>query len=168
MAEVYLELGSNIMPEVNIDAAMGHIQEVVQLEKISTVYRTEPIGKYTGYFYNCVVGCHTELNPLSLKKVVIPSIETKMGRSPYRNKSDDRTIDIDMLIYDDLVSEELVIPHNDIFNKPFVAVCLCEIAPNLRIFPSFKTACDISSKMNKAGMIALIEYTNKLKAKYLS
>ncbi|MCL4343948.1 MAG: 2-amino-4-hydroxy-6-hydroxymethyldihydropteridine diphosphokinase [Nitrososphaerota archaeon] len=167
MAKIYLELGSNIMPEVNIDIALGHIQKVVKLEEISTVYRTEPIGRYNGYFYNCVLGCKTEHDPFDLKKTIIPSIEAKMGRSVYRNKPDDRTIDIDMLIYDDLASEDLAIPHNDIFNKPFVAVCLCEIAPDLRIFPLYKTACDISSKMNKEGMIALFKYTNKLRIKYL-
>ncbi|MEM3197375.1 MAG: 2-amino-4-hydroxy-6-hydroxymethyldihydropteridine diphosphokinase [Conexivisphaerales archaeon] len=167
MVKIYLELGSNIMPDVNIDIALGHIRRITKLEEISTVYRTEPIGQYSGYFYNCVVGCQTELDPLYLKKIALPFIETKMGRPVSRKGPDNRTIDIDMLIYDDLVNETLSIPHNDIFNKPFVAFCLCEIAPNLRILPLFKTACDISSNINKTGMIALREYTNKLRAKYL-
>ncbi len=168
MARIYLELGSNIMPDRNLDIALGHLAKAVKLEKISTVYRTVAIGRYSNYFYNCVAGCQSELDPVNLKQKVITPIETEMGRSIYRKKLSDRTIDIDLLIYDDLVSKELNIPHDDIFNKPFVAVGLCEIAPDLRVFPTFKTPCDISSKMDRSGMVALVDYTSKLRSKHIN
>lgn len=167
MIRVYLELGSNIMPERNLDLALDHLEKAVKLEKISTVYRTVPIGRYSNFFYNCVVSCLTDLDPLSLKQKVIAPIEAGMGRPVQGRKQADRTIDIDLLIYDDIVSRELNLPHEDIFKKPFVAVGLCEIDPDLRIFPTFKTPCEISSEMDRSGMVPLQEFTGRLRLKHI-
>jgi len=163
--KVYLSLGSNIMPDENIDRALEYLKNIVKLKSISTVYKTEPLGNYSNYFYNCVIEGETEIDPFNLKKITT-IIETEMGRKIKRNKSDDREIDIDILIYDDSIIEELGIPHHDIFEKPFVAAGLCEVAPELKI-ANTETACDISSKMIKIGMTPLFDYTNKLRAKYI-
>jgi 2-amino-4-hydroxy-6-hydroxymethyldihydropteridine diphosphokinase len=165
LVKIYLSLGSNIMPDKNIDRALEYIKNIVKLKNISTVYKTEPLGNYSNYFYNCVIGGETDIDPFDLKKRTT-MIEIEMGRKIKRNKSDDREIDIDILIYDDSVIQELGIPHHDIFEKPFIAAGLCEIAPDLNIVNN-ETACDISSKMIKAGMTPLFDYTNKLRAKYI-
>jgi len=165
LVKIYLSLGSNIMPDKNIDRALEYLKNIVKLESISTVYKTDPLGNYSNYFYNCVIGGETEIDPFDLKKRTM-MIETEMGRIIKRNKPDDRKIDIDILIYDNSIIEELGIPHHDIFEKPFIAVGLCEVAPDLNIINT-ETACDISSKMIKAGMTPLFDYTNKLRIKYI-
>jgi 2-amino-4-hydroxy-6-hydroxymethyldihydropteridine diphosphokinase len=101
---------------------------------ISTVYRTDPVGRpEQSPFYNCVVEIHTEIPPLELKFQVLRPIEKALGRHRTSDKHASRTIDLDLILYEDLVmnGDDIVLPDPDISRRFFLAVPLAELAPDL-------------------------------------
>ncbi len=133
MARAYLGLGSNLGDrEWNLAYALKMISQQAEVEKVSSVYETDPVGfEDQPKFLNAVCCIATSLSPerlLSLAK----QIEAEMGRTPsFRNAP--RVIDIDILFYDDEVLSlpGLEIPHPRVAERAFVLVPLSEIAPGL-------------------------------------
>ncbi len=141
MPLAYLGLGSNIGNKIGYIrrslVALSRLPKT-KITKVSSLYETEPYGKKEQpWFINIVVEILTELSPLELFKKC-KSIETKLGRQK-RERWAEREIDIDILLYDDIVlsTPELQIPHPDMHNRRFVLIPLSEIAPNA-IHPIFK------------------------------
>ncbi len=140
-AIVYLGLGSNLgNRQDNLDRALEFLSQRLRVEKVSSVYDTEPIGNIEQpRFLNLVCQVYTRLAPMDLLALA-KGIESKLGRvSGKRNAP--RPIDIDILFYGDLVIEtlELVIPHPRLVERAFVLTPLAEIAPDLAHPPSGKT-----------------------------
>ena len=141
MSFVYLSIGSNIGDRIGyIKKALVALSKLpkTKITKISSLYETEPYGrKEQPWFVNIVVEMFTELSPVELFKKC-KSIEAKLGRQ-VRERWAEREIDIDILLYDDLVisSEGFKIPHPDMHNRRFVLIPLSEIAPRV-IHPLFK------------------------------
>ena len=139
---VYLSLGSNLGDKKkNILDAIQRINELVgEVVRQSTLYVSEPWGFQSDHaFVNAVVCCNTSLTPHEVLAVT-QQIEREMGRhhKSRRNASGqieyhDRTIDIDILLYDDLTVDtpELSIPHPLMHKRDFVMVPLREILPEL-------------------------------------
>ncbi len=132
MATVYLALGSNLgNPAEYLKQAIKNLKKIGTIQKISSFYKTEPVGKINQpWFLNCVVEMTTTLTPLELLNK-INNIETALGR--IRSvKWGPRTIDIDILLYDNLVleTEQLTIPHHLFRERRFVLEPLAEIAPD--------------------------------------
>jgi 2-amino-4-hydroxy-6-hydroxymethyldihydropteridine diphosphokinase len=141
MPLAYLGIGSNIGDRISyIKKALVAISKLTKtkITKISSLYETEPYGrKDQPWFINLALEISTELNADELfKKCKL--IETKLGRQK-REKWAEREIDIDILLYDDLIisTPELQIPHPDMHNRRFVLIPLSEIAPDV-IHPVFK------------------------------
>ncbi|MBI3894783.1 MAG: 2-amino-4-hydroxy-6-hydroxymethyldihydropteridine diphosphokinase [Acidobacteria bacterium] len=139
---VYLSLGSNMGNRMeNLRRACQSLaQKGIQLQRFSSVYETEPVDfAKQNWFLNCVVEAETNLPPLALLREV-QQIEEELGRQRQQPKGP-RTIDIDILLYDDLVfaSEALVLPHPRMLERRFVLEPLREIAPSLRLPLSAKT-----------------------------
>ncbi len=137
----YLGIGSNIEDRISyIKKALVALSKLskTKITKISSLYETEPYGKKDQpWFINLVVEISTELTADELfKKCKL--IETKLGRQK-REKWAEREIDIDILLYDDLIisTPELQIPHPDMHNRRFVLIPLSEIAPDV-IHPVLK------------------------------
>ncbi len=135
MPFAYLGLGSNIGNRIEyIKKALVAISKLpkTKITKISSLYETEPYGiKEQPWFINLAVEISTELKPDELfKKCKL--IETKLGRQK-REKWAEREIDIDILLYGDLIisTPELQIPHADMHNRRFVLIPLSEIAPEV-------------------------------------
>ncbi len=131
---VYLGLGSNMgNRKDNLNKALDFLSQRLRIEKISSVYDTEPVGNPNQpRFLNLVCRVYTTLAPKELLTLA-KGIESKLGRAP--GKSDTpRPIDIDILFYGNQVIEtpELVIPHPRLVERAFVLVPLAEIAPDLR------------------------------------
>lgn len=138
MSKVFLGLGSNLGDKAE------HIRKAISLidERVGTVLRqsslieTEPWGfESENRFLNGVILCETTLTPRQLLKIT-QKIERELGRkkqtSPTRSLSrlyKDRPIDIDILLYDDLVVDEpdLKIPHPLMHQRDFVMIPLNEI-----------------------------------------
>lgn len=130
-------LGSNIGDSKdNIEKALRLLQErgVARLDAVSRIYRTAPWGVADqGDFANaCAIGW-TEMSAYELLAAV-KAIEADMGRVPTRRWGP-RVIDVDILFLGDSVIDdpELVIPHKELFSRPFVLAPLAEIAPELTL-----------------------------------
>ncbi|MFN3479713.1 MAG: 2-amino-4-hydroxy-6-hydroxymethyldihydropteridine diphosphokinase [Thermodesulfovibrionales bacterium] len=133
MAIVYLSIGSNLgRREDNCLKALKAIEEKgMTIKKRSLLYETEPWGvREQPYFINMAVEVETNLPPDKLLHVV-KEIEKEMGRTE-TYKWGPRIIDIDILLYDDLIHEtsDLKIPHPFMHERDFVLRPLSEIAPD--------------------------------------
>ncbi|MDU1903488.1 MAG: 2-amino-4-hydroxy-6-hydroxymethyldihydropteridine diphosphokinase [Dysgonomonas sp.] len=133
---VYLGLGSNLNDkERNIQTALSLIEETVgEVISVSSFYRTEPVGfESDNTFINAACYLKTELTPKELLNST-QKIEKEIGRKEksINGKYSDRLIDIDILLYDDVVVNEpdLTIPHPLMHRRSFVILPLSEIAPD--------------------------------------
>jgi 2-amino-4-hydroxy-6-hydroxymethyldihydropteridine diphosphokinase len=141
MSKVFLGIGTNLGDrERNVEMAIEKIEEHIgRILQSSSVYETPPWGlEAENDFLNMVVSVETSLTPSEIIKK-IASIELTMGRDRNQNRYSSRIIDIDILLYDDLVITEkgLKIPHRLMHERKFVLVPLCELAPDL-IHPILK------------------------------
>lgn len=134
MATVYLGLGTNLgNKEENLNNAVENIKEKIgEVTSLSSFIETAPWGFESDYsFLNAALCVETHLEPYQLLSV-LKEIELEMGRtSKSVNKVySDRIIDIDILLYDDLIlnTEDLVIPHPLMTERDFVMKPLAEIA----------------------------------------
>ena len=142
MAIAYLALGTNIGNKRRnmITAAALLAERVGDVLALSGFYETEPWGfQSENTFLNAALQFDTSLSPLELLKAT-QEIEIEMGRTQKSNGAyHDRIIDIDILLYEDLVLQtpELTLPHPLMHERLFVMEPLAEIAPNV-IHPVFK------------------------------
>jgi len=116
----------------NLNRALDFLSQRLRVEKISSVYDTEPIGNVQQpRFLNLVCQVSTRLAPMGLLTLA-KGIELKLGRTSGKSNAP-RPIDIDILFYGDQITKtpELIIPHPRVVERAFVLVPLAEIAPDL-------------------------------------
>ena len=134
LAIAYLCLGSNLGErQENLRQALTLLSQKVNLEEVSSVYETEPVGyKEQPLFLNLACRIATNLSPEELLRLA-KEIENIMGRVPVGQRNAPRPIDIDILFYDDKIMEtqDLTIPHPRLEGRAFVLIPLAEIAPEL-------------------------------------
>lgn len=137
MATLYLSLGTNLgdRPK-NLSSALELIaHDVGTVLAASDVIETEPWGfDSSNRFLNMVAKVQTRLQPLEVLHTT-QQIERKLGRTRKTRNGEyhDRLIDIDILLYDNLViaTPELTIPHPHMYERRFVMEPLAQIAPEL-------------------------------------
>lgn len=135
MALVFIGLGSNLGDgRVNLRHAWHRLGQLGQLTPLtlSHPYRSAPMGMESEYWFTNAVGvCETRLLPDDLLASLLAT-ETAMGRD--RSQGLDRVIDLDILYYDDLVTQgpKLDLPHPEIANRLFVLAPLTELSPDHR------------------------------------
>lgn len=127
-----LGLGANLgNPRAQLRLAVHRINQLLAVDRVSALYRTEPVGDPSQQdYYNLVVVGRTGRPPHELMSA-LHQVEAKLGRvRPYPNAP--RTIDIDLLAYGDLVIESrtLTVPHPRMHRRAFVLVPLLEVAPD--------------------------------------
>jgi len=134
LATAYLCLGSNLGErEETLRQTLTLLSLKVNLDEVSSVYETEPVGdKEQPLFLNLVCRITTNLPPEELLHLA-KDIETRMGRVPSGQINLPRPIDIDILFYDNKIMEtqNLTIPHPRLQDRAFVLIPLAEIAPDL-------------------------------------
>lgn len=134
MVTVFLGLGSNLgNRQNNLDLALDLLSQRMHIQKISSVYETEPMGNTEQpRFLNLVCQVNTLLAPKELLTLT-KGIELKLGRAPAKTENAPRIIDIDILLYDDMNMKlkQLTIPHPRLVERAFVLVPLAEIAPDV-------------------------------------
>lgn len=133
MSQLWVGVGSNVDAAKNIHQAVTALRRDFGALKISPVYRTAAIGFEGDPFLNLVVGCHTNW-PLASVFAHLYAIEGMLGRKRVAAKFADRTIDLDLLVYGDLVGEFYGkrLPHGDILKYAFVLGPLAQLAPQAR------------------------------------
>ena len=142
---VFLSLGSNIgSRETYINNALAAINKIkgCHVVRVSDFHNTKPYGHVEqDDFLNACIEVDTILTPTELL-TALKELEAEAGRE-FIEKWGPRTLDIDIIYYDDIVlsAENLIIPHIDMHNRDFVLIPLMEIAPNKR-HPLFKKTTD--------------------------
>ncbi|WP_148717309.1 2-amino-4-hydroxy-6-hydroxymethyldihydropteridine diphosphokinase [Chitinolyticbacter meiyuanensis] len=137
MARAFIALGANLgRPVVQLERALELIALLPQswLVKHSRLYSSAPVGfAEQPDFVNAVAELETQLTPDALMESLF-AIEALLGRMrTFKNAP--RTLDLDLLLYDDLMvkTTDLTLPHPRMHERAFVLVPLAEIAPDLAI-----------------------------------
>jgi len=132
MARVYLGLGSNIEPEKNLAMAVRELRASFGDLAVSPVYRNAPVGFEGDDFLNLVVGFDTDESPQAICRQ-IDRIHHCAGRKRGGGPWSSRPLDVDLLLYGDLVCDErpVRVPRKDILEYGFVLRPLAELAPDL-------------------------------------
>ena len=133
MPKVYISIGSNIDRDKNILASLKALEHNFGKLTISSIYESEPVGFTGDAFYNLVVGFNSELGAKEVAKL-LRQIELDNGRARDSQKFSARTLDLDLLLYNDLILNDgrLQIPRDEIERYAFVLEPLAEIAPALK------------------------------------
>jgi len=129
----YLVLGSNIEKEVNLPGGVALLARQARLQAISSVYETAPIGGgCVENYLNIAVLLETALDPPALKWQVLRPLERALGRVRTANKVAPRTLDIDIVLWNDeiLQLDGKWIPDPDILTCAHICLPLAEIAPD--------------------------------------
>lgn len=133
LARVFLGVGSNIEREENIRGAIGALRAAFGELVISPVYESRAVGFDGDNFYNLVVAFDTDREPGEVARQV-QEIERRFGRERHPQRFAPRTLDLDVLLYGNLILQEggLDIPRKDIGRYAFVLRPLVDIAGDRR------------------------------------
>lgn len=133
MARVYVGIGSNIDPERHIRTGLAELHRRFGSLAVSTVYANPAVGFVGDDFFNLVAGFETHLAVRALL-ASLREIEATYRRRGNDSKFAPRALDLDLLLYDDLVLREdgVNIPRDEILRHAFVLRPLAELASNRR------------------------------------
>lgn len=133
MAKIYLGLGSNVEPQQHLRLGIRELAKHFGVLELSNLYRNTSVGFDGDDFINLVVGLESDESPMEVHNIIEDIhvlAKRHRGESPFAA----RTLDIDLLLYGDLILDEppLRVPRADILRYSFVLGPLAEIAPHLR------------------------------------
>jgi 2-amino-4-hydroxy-6-hydroxymethyldihydropteridine diphosphokinase len=152
----YLSLGANRGDRVeNIGKALGLLAQAgVEVRRVSSFYKTEPVGfRAQSWFVNCVAEVSTDLMPMQLLNA-IKKIERSLGRrSGVPNGP--RPMDIDILLYENVTmhSSELTIPHERLTERKFVLIPLRELAADARHPKTQRTVLEMLQETSDTSQV---------------
>ena len=133
MSTAWLSLGSNVAPEKHLRTAVAALRERFGAVRVSPVYRTPAVGFNGPDFLNCAAAVDTDLEPAALD-AWLHALEDAHGRRRDVPRFSDRTLDIDIVLFDDRIVDgpgHLRIPRDEL-RHAFVLKPLCDLAPGLR------------------------------------
>ncbi len=145
MNQAYLILGSNINPDENIPKALKYLRDSFTLKQVSSTWRTKSIGIEAPDFYNTAAEIETALDAYLLKEQCLCHIEEVMGRVRLPDKNAPRTIDIDIVIFNNGILDP------NIFKMEHLALPLADLLPLLPDQDSGVTLQDIASDFQATG-----------------
>lgn len=157
MAYVYVSLGSNIEREHNMRSCLKQLAQTFTAIETSTVYETPAEGFAGEPFLNAVVGFETTLT-ISELKTYLRQLEDDHGRIRGENKFSARTLDADLLLYDNAIDADNKLPHPDITDYAFVLFPLQELAPGYQ-HPLLKRSINAiaeTSSLDKSSMKIIV------------
>ena len=142
--QAILLIGSNIDPTVNIPKAIHLLREAHPIARISSVWETNAVGRNDApRFLNLAVEINTVMDMATLKESSLKQIETRLGRIRTEDKNAPRTMDIDIIFFDQQVVDptlwaqvHIILPVAEIcpeFQHPITGIKLTELAR--RLFP---------------------------------
>jgi len=149
----YISIGSNINKDEHIPASLRALEQAFGELTISSIYESEPVGFTGDVFYNLVVGFDSDLEVKAVAKQ-LRQIELDNGRTPDSRKFAARTLDLDLILYGDLIVNDgrLRIPRDEIEHYAFVLEPLAEIAPTLKHPISHLSYAELWDRFDKTGL----------------
>lgn len=132
MPDVYVAVGGNVEPLKYLDRALGLIEDAFGALRISPAYRNKAVGFEGEDFVNLVVGFTTSLSPAQVRER-LQAIEAQCDRPPSALKWAPRTMDLDILLYGELLSDEpgLKLPRPDLVRRAYMLKPMVDLAPDL-------------------------------------
>ena len=129
MVEVYISLGSNVERERHLRKALQLLAQHFGRLRCSSVYESEAVGFVGDPFFNLVVGVSTDADVYAVSRQM-KDIERQCGRHRNGPRYSPRTLDLDLLLFGDLVIREngLILPRDEITTQAFVLKPLAEVA----------------------------------------
>ncbi len=156
MHQIILLIGSNIEPQKNIPAALKMLEEVYPFKRCSRIWKTTAFGSKGPDFLNIAVQTDTSLSMIEYKAQVIKKIETALKRERLPDKNAPRTIDIDIIVFDDKIIDR------GIWNKFFITVPLADLLPEWKNPDSGLSLRDHAQEMLDQGLASF--YADCLKS----
>jgi len=144
MARVYLSLGSNLEPQRYLSLALDDLRRHFGMLDVSPAYRSRAVGFDGPDFVNLAVGLDTDLAPAALNDW-LHTLEDHHGRRRDQPRYSSRTLDVDIVLYDDFVTDgpgHLQIPRKEL-KHAFVLKPLAGIAPDLKHPVEGKTMAEL-------------------------
>lgn len=132
MPAVYVAAGSNVAPERNLERAVEELKREFPGARFSPWYRNRAVGFAGEDFINLVAGFDTAL-PVHAVLARLHAIESRCGRPREAPRWAPRTMDLDVLLYGDLVCDEpgLKLPRPDLLKRAYVLGPLAQLAPGV-------------------------------------
>jgi 2-amino-4-hydroxy-6-hydroxymethyldihydropteridine diphosphokinase len=162
LCAVYLGLGTNLAPERHLRAAVLALAEWGEVRAVSPVYRTTPVGYADQPDYlNAALLLATALSPVAIWDTMIPRIEASLGRKRSENRNAPRTIDIDLLLYGDLVTTvgRHELPNPDLLTRSFSAVPVADLSPSLRHPVTGQTMAEIADRLRTGAPLTRLNWS---------
>lgn len=132
MKKVYVAAGSNVDAVSHLRLALRELREFYPDLEVSPAYRNQAVGFDGDDFINLVVGFDTELAPVHVRDQ-LQRIEVLCGRAPGAAKWAARSMDLDILLFGNLISTELglVFPRPDLTRRPYMLKPMADLGPEV-------------------------------------
>ncbi len=149
---VYVSIGSNVDRARNVRGALAALEAAFGALRVSPVYEGPAVGFDGPPFYNLVVGFETRQPPEAVVEA-LRRIEAQHGRRRGRRRFADRSLDLDILLYGDLVRHDqgLDLPRGEITRHAYVLRPLADLAGHLRHPESGRTFAELWSQFDPAA-----------------
>ncbi|WP_394184718.1 2-amino-4-hydroxy-6-hydroxymethyldihydropteridine diphosphokinase [Pseudoalteromonas tetraodonis] len=161
MAQIFISLGSNINKAEHIRRALVTLNKHFKNTQHSSVFESEAVGFAGNNFYNSVLAATTDM---ALEDVcaLLKQIERDNGRKANDKKFSPRTLDLDLLFYDDVICESPAqLPRDEITKNAFVLQPLAEVAPDFYHPVAKQTIAQIWNAYNNPQQkLWKVEFTN--------
>ncbi|MDI9260777.1 2-amino-4-hydroxy-6-hydroxymethyldihydropteridine diphosphokinase [Alicyclobacillus sendaiensis] len=148
--DAYIGAGSNVGRRiVHLGLGIDGLKALGEIAAVSKVYETAPVGYLDqGDFLNLAVHLRTPLAPQDLLRALL-AIERRAGRTR-EIRFGPRTLDLDLLLYDDLALDEpdLTVPHPRMWERAFVMVPLADLHPD-RLAPTGETWAEVAARLRQ-------------------
>lgn len=164
-----VSVASNIDPEQNIDAALGLLANAVRVEAVSRFFITPAIDRpEQPDYYNGAVRLRCACTARALKFDVLRPIEAALGRERGADRCAPRSIDLDLLLYEDAVIDEpdLVVPDPDLATRPFLAAALLEVAGDMALPGSGRRLEEFAPEPARRALRVSEAFTLRMRSKY--
>lgn len=152
--DAYISVGSNIDPIQHIKAGIADLHQQYGKLNISPVYESESVGFSGNNFYNLIVAFTTQQDPYEVNQH-LRAIETKNGRQRVESRFSSRTLDLDLILYDNVIlnDEKLELPRGEITRYAFVLQPLSDLVPDLTHPATGRTYRDLWQAFDKSKQL---------------
>jgi len=154
MPTVFISVGSNIEREKHIRAGISALKDYFGALSLSSVYESDAVGFDGNPFLNLIVAFESEESPAQVD-LMLDNIEKQNGRTSEQKKFNPRTLDLDLVLYGNHISEDpsLEIPRDEITRYAFVLEPLAEIAGELKHPLTNESYSELWNKFDKQSIV---------------